>query len=112
MARRKAPRCKPDHNKVCFRDEIAAKIALAKQRDNNDRMEIPRRAYPCNFGKHYHLTSREARRTDVKQGKAQAGVKGEENATRIARVAATQRKAPGEGKGDAGSSAYPEGHGT
>lgn len=91
MARRKAPRCKPDHNKVCFRDEIAAKIALAKQRDNNDRMDVPRRAYKCKFGNHYHLTSKEVRIDDGK-GKAQAGRQGAENAARIARVVSSAKR--------------------
>jgi len=98
MARRTAPRCRPDHNKVCFRDELSAKIALAKQRDNNDRMEVPRRAYPCKYGKHYHLTSKEARIVDGKDA-AHAGVKDKENAARIGRVAASaKRKASSEGK--------------
>ena len=98
MARRTAPRCRPDHNKVCFRDELSAKIALAKQRDNNDRMEVPRRAYPCNFGNHYHLTSKPARSTDAK-GKASASRQDPENASRIGRVAASiKRKASSEGK--------------
>ncbi len=48
----------PRARKVIFPNELEAKIALA-QRQRQDKGE--KRYYPCNFGKHYHLTSQEAR---------------------------------------------------
>lgn len=44
--------------KVAFRDELAAKIALARRvwKDKGER-----RTYKCKFCNHYHLTSQESR---------------------------------------------------
>lgn len=102
MQRRK--RCSRDHNKVIFRDELSAKIVLAKRRDNNDREAVPVRAYKCEYATHYHLTSKpkKARESDVK-GKVGAKGQDPENAERIRRVAAASWKATSEGTGTKGN---------
>lgn len=98
MAHRMFPRkrCSRDHNKIIFRDELAAKIALAKRRDNNDRESVPRRAYKCEYANHYHLTSKKRVREDGKD-EVGASVKSPQNAERIGRVARASWKAPSEG---------------
>ena len=103
MFRRKARRCPRDHNKIIFKDELSAKIALAKQRDNNNREAVPRRAYQCKHGKHYHLTSKSQVRESDAKGTATAGVKSAENASRIGRVASASRKAASEGSTNEGN---------
>lgn len=50
--------CGRDH-KVIFRDEIDAKLELAKHRFYDTKQQ---RAYKCPFGNHWHLT------TQVKKG--------------------------------------------
>lgn len=52
----------PYPTKVRFKDELAAKMELAKiqRRDNTARPKTEKRAYRC--GGHWHLTSKEKKR--------------------------------------------------
>ncbi len=59
---------RPPKSKKCgksqFRDEISAKIAMAKIAVKSTELKIPTRAYRCPMCHYWHLTSQELKERD------------------------------------------------
>lgn len=54
---------RPGHTgKRRFKDEVAAKLALAKLQRNSTRLKVPARAYRCDVCAGWHLTAQKVRR--------------------------------------------------
>ena len=86
---RRVQRCKKT-GKVIIRDELSAKIVLARPRDNADRESVPVRYYRCEFCNFLHLTSRPDKHKENHERRSENGKQhqGQENAGRSAAIAA------------------------
>lgn len=65
MAARSKYQCKT--GKRQFRDDIAAKLALAKLQNNSTRLSVPQRAYKCPMCHKWHLTSQDNKYENMKE---------------------------------------------